>query len=384
MGRTERGRILHRRLDECAGKALVFLAGIAHRVKRFFKPSPPPVQEAKRVGVLTLGAIGDLLLVTALLAGLRRALPEAQIEVVTSKANEAVVPLLPKSIASASFSITNLCGMLSHIRAARYDILIDTAQWARVSALVGALSGAARTVGFSTPGQHRHYAFDHVVPHRDDRHEKDNFLALGRALFPALTGELDLHIPERPSEACKDLPDSKTVFCHMWPSGLHSHLKEWPAEYWGELAIALADAGYTVIFTGGPQDAPAAKAFLAQHIPATYLEKKYIFSIAGKADLSDLAFCLRRADAVISVNTGIMHLAAIAGAPTIALNGPTNPLRWGPSGPKTCALLPEKGRSAYLNLGFEYGDTTESVLRHLSVATVRDALAEFGIMLPKS
>jgi len=74
-----------------------------------------------------------------------------------------------------------------------------------------------------------------------------------------------------------------------------------------------------------------------------------------------------------------MHLAAIAGVPTIALNGPTNPLRWGPLGPKTRALLPEKGRSAYLNLGFEYGDTTEIVLRHLPVVAVREALAEFGI-----
>jgi ADP-heptose:LPS heptosyltransferase len=322
-----------------------------------------------------------LLLVTALLSGLRKALPEAEIEVITSKANAAVVPLLPEGIASVSFSVTDIRGMISHIRAARYDILIDTAQWARISALVGAASGAGRTVGFSTPGQHRHYAFDHVVPHRSDRHEKDNFLALGRALFPALTGDPEIRVPERPSHACKDLPDSKVIFCHMWPAGLLSHLKEWPAEYWSELAVSLAETGYTVLFTGEPQDASATEAFLKQHVPAAYLEKKFIRSIAGKINLSDLAYCLRRAEAVVSVNTGIMHLAAIAGAPTVALNGPTNPLRWGPSGPKTCALLPGKGRSAYLNLGFEYGDTTENVLRHLPVAAVRDALAGFGIML---
>jgi ADP-heptose:LPS heptosyltransferase len=117
-----------------------------------------------------------------------------------------------------------------------------------------------------------------------------------------------------------------------------------------------------VIFTGGAQDAPATEAFLARHIPAAYLEKKLIRSIAGKIplpDLPDVASCLRRADAVVSVNTGIMHLAAIAGAPTISLEGPTNPLRWGPCGPKTRPLLPEKGRSAYLYLGFEYENATE-------------------------
>jgi len=165
----------------------------------------------------------------------------------------------------------------------------------------------------------------------------------------------------------------------MWGSGLYPHLKEWPANYWGGLAVSLADAGYTVIFTGDPQNAPATERFLEWQIPASYLDKNSIRSIAGKINLPDLAYCLRRADAVISVNTGIMHLAAIAGAPTIALNGAVNPLRWGPLGPKTCALLPEKGRSAYLNLGFEYEDTRDNVLRHLRVKTVRDALAEFGI-----
>ena len=165
----------------------------------------------------------------------------------------------------------------------------------------------------------------------------------------------------------------------MWPSGLRSHLKEWPANYWAELAVSLADAGYTVLFTGDQQDTSATELFLEWQIPTSYLDKNLIRSIAGKISLPDLAYCLRRADAVVSVNTGIMHLAAIAGAPTIALNGAVNPSRWGPLGPKTRALLPEKGRSAYLNLGFEYEDTTDNVLRHLPVATVRDALAEFGI-----
>ncbi|MDR3175352.1 MAG: hypothetical protein LBU06_02300, partial [Desulfovibrio sp.] len=61
-GSAERGRMLNRRVDEFVGKPLVALAGVAHRTKRFFRPLPPPVQEERRIAVLTLGAIGDLLL----------------------------------------------------------------------------------------------------------------------------------------------------------------------------------------------------------------------------------------------------------------------------------------------------------------------------------
>lgn len=46
-GRLERGRLLHRRLDVFVGKPLVALAGVAHKIKRFFRPPSPPVQDGK-------------------------------------------------------------------------------------------------------------------------------------------------------------------------------------------------------------------------------------------------------------------------------------------------------------------------------------------------
>ena len=70
-------------MDTLAGKPLVVLAGLAHRGARLFRPPRPAAREAGRIGVVCLGAIGDLLLATALLSGLRRELPEATIEVIT-------------------------------------------------------------------------------------------------------------------------------------------------------------------------------------------------------------------------------------------------------------------------------------------------------------
>ena len=74
-----------------------------------------------------------------------------------------------------------------------------------------------------------------------------------------------------------------------------------------------------------------------------------------------------------------MHLAALAGAPTVGLHGPTNPLRWGPVGRHVRALLPHKGPYAYLNLGFEYPRPFKPCLDSLPVEDVADALHSLGL-----
>ncbi len=375
----ERGNRMQRRLDSWVGIPLVVMAGCGKRIRKILPSSGGKTEDAGRIGVICLGAIGDLLLATGLLNGLRVALPRASLEIVTSGANAAACGLLPSGCRAASYGVKDIPGIVRHIRAARYDILFDTGQWPRISALISAVSGAASTDGFSTPGQYRHYAYDIAVPHRSDRHETDNFLALGRAVFPHLTGAPSVALPDGPSSGCPCLPETGLVFCHMWPSGLHSSLKEWPRAAWAALAAGLLDAGYTPVFTGGPGDAAATQTFFEEYGLGKTRAGNRALNVAGAMALPDLAYHFHRAAAVVSVNTGTMHLAAIAGAPTIGLHGPTNPLRWGPVGPAARALLPASGRSAYLNLGFEYPPDADAVLRHLPVSEVLTALRSFGL-----
>jgi ADP-heptose:LPS heptosyltransferase len=111
-----------------------------------------------------------------------------------------------------------------------------------------------------------------------------------------------------------------------------------------------------------------------------------LLSLAGKASLLDAAAYLNSAAAVVSVNTGTMHLAALLGSPLVALHGPTNPDRWGPNYPgstrhhKTIILGPgmQEG-GAYLNLGFEYSDNPIYLMDQISVEAVISALRKFSI-----
>ncbi len=369
---SERGNCWHRWLDYWAGIPLAYTTAAIRLAHRQTTPS-----SLHRLGFLCLGAIGDVLLLSALITALRERLPLAHFSLLTSRANASAVRLVPGIDAYASFGVREIPAMISWLRSQHLDVLLDSTQWARLGAILSHMSGASVTVGFATKGQHRALGYTHMVAHRNDRHEVDNFLALGRVLYADLTGTPHLELPTSPPQDTPVELDKKSqhcVFLHMWPAGIHADLKEWPAPYWAALACKLAQHGYAVYLTGGATDAGRNAAFLRTFpdCPAR--------SLAGRVSLQGMAWLFARAAGVVSVNTGTMHLAALAGAPTVGLHGPTNPLRWGPVGPHVRALLPHTGAYAYLNLGFEYPRQRSYCLDSLPVEDVCAALHDLNVL----
>ena len=111
-----------------------------------------------------------------------------------------------------------------------------------------------------------------------------------------------------------------------------------------------------------------------------------LINLAGQADLVTTAAYLQKAAAVVSVNTGTMHLAALLEVPLVALHGPTNPDRWGPtypgSGSKVTPIVIGPGLDeggAYLNLGFEYPQNPQYLMNQISPQDVIEALRQFSI-----
>ena len=384
---AERGNSLNRFLDRWAGIPLALGTAGLRAVAR---PAPNGADKPGRVGFLCLGAIGDMLLFSSVVAALRRRLPHARFFLLTSRSNACTAGLVPGIDESASFGVRQIPAMVAWLRSKKLDVLLDSSQWPRLGAVLSNLSGAERTIGFDTPGQHRAFGYTCKVPHRGDRHEIENFMALGRAMYADLSGEPRLSLPAAPPEdalhaermLAGGMPaggmergqSRPRIFLHMWPSGIHAWLKEWSAGRWNALARELDKRGFQVCLTCARAEARRNAAFLAAHpgCPALSLGEENL-SLAG------LAWMLSRAAAVVSVNTGIMHLAALTGTPTVGLHGPTNPLRWGPLGRATRSLLPRKGPCAYLNLGFEYPRPLTPCLNSLPVSDVLEALEQLGV-----
>jgi ADP-heptose:LPS heptosyltransferase len=98
--------------------------------------------------------------------------------------------------------------------------------------------------------------------------------------------------------------------------------------------------------------------------------------LIGREDISEVARVLTHAEMLVTVNTGIMHLGAILGVPTVSINGPTSIHRWGPIGPRVVNVCPPDESGGFLDLGFEYRGRLENVMEKISVADVLHAVQQ--------
>ncbi len=111
--------------------------------------------------------------------------------------------------------------------------------------------------------------------------------------------------------------------------------KAWPLPHYAELARKLAADGAAIWVLGGPNETPLA-AEIAKAGGAS------VRDLTGP-DLRNAILALKAADAAVSNDSGLMHIAAALGTPTIAIFGPTRPRLWAPLNPLAAALEPPDG-----------------------------------------
>lgn len=345
-----RGNPARKIADRYAGIPLLRLIGALP------KRQPPDV--VRRIGVLRTAAIGDTLLLSGVLRDLRNGFPSADLVLVTGTDNAEAGALISAGVARhLTISVRDPFGSLAKLRQEHFDILLDTGAWPRLDALLAALSGARFRVGFRTPGQYRHYAYDRVTEHSAAVHESENFRALARAVGvesatkPSLS-RAALAVPAQ-------LPRKPFVVFHPWSGGYRGALKEWPAKRWVELARRLRSLEAAIIVTGSTANASGSER-LARAIKALGMSAE---SMAGRLSLAQLGALLCQSLIVVSVNTGVMHLSALLDVPTVALEGPSPSHRWGPIGARAVAVTSTLPGCGFLNLGFEYdGQRTDCML----------------------
>ena len=101
--------------------------------------------------------------------------------------------------------------------------------------------------------------------------------------------------------------------------------KQWTVLGWVELAQWLADRGLKIVVTAGNSEQD--HAYAANLFHSVSGES---INLAGKISLPALGYLLSKATLYVGTDTAVTHMAAALGVPTIALFGPSNPIKWGP------------------------------------------------------
>ncbi|MBE7219815.1 MAG: glycosyltransferase family 9 protein, partial [Caulobacteraceae bacterium] len=149
--------------------------------------------------------------------------------------------------------------------------------------------------------------------------------------------------------------------------------KAWAGERFGVLASRLLGeggplAGGRLLVLGAPGDRPAAEA------ARRGLPRAQVIDAVGRVDLLTAYAALQQARLFVGNDSGLMHMAAAAGAPTLGLFGPSDERLYAPWGPKGRAIRGKRSFADFLALDPELNQALPH-MRDLSVEAAFDAAA---------
>ena len=136
----------------------------------------PSVSPASRLLLIRPGGIGDAVLLIPMLLCLRQTYPDARIEVLAERRNFSAFALCPDI--DQIFCYDKLRDLAAVIRR-RYDVVIDSEQWHRLSAIVARIIRSLMKIGFGTNERKR--MFTHAVGYSHDTYERDKFSCVAQA-----------------------------------------------------------------------------------------------------------------------------------------------------------------------------------------------------------
>lgn len=345
-----------------------------------------------RILVLSIRAIGDMVLATPAIRALKEAFPAASFTVVCEKFSAEVFEASPRIAelipidrrALRGRPILEQLGMnLRWFRAVRrtpFDAAVDLFSGPR-SAQMAFVSRAPVRVGESVRSRRFYYTRPVDVEHRG-RHLVEQKMQI----VAPLTGEVRIPAPEiflrdeEREDAARVLArgpgGSGGPFAGLFPGAGWVH-KMWPADRFAALGDRLAANGFRVVVIGGPMDADACRRVAGAMSPRPMV-------LSGLPRLRDAMAVIERMSVFVSNDTGPMHIAAALGCPTVGLFGPSDTDKYRPWGDHTrvvsarlsCAPCPQLRDTCHLH-GRKAGECMERI-------PVDDVFAAAAALLDKT
>lgn len=291
----------------------------------------------KRILIIRLSAIGDVVMASSMIPVLRRAWPDAHIAWLVEPAGADLLRAnrgLDEVIVWPRGEWRRLWrerrwrelrrevhGFVRDLRARRFDLALD-AQGLLKSGVWARLSGASRRVGLGSREGSQWLMTERLARDANDPRIGSEYLAL--------VHHLDLDARHFPMDLRYDDTAAARARARLREAGVHDRYaviapfttrpqKHWFEDRWVTLARRVRDElGLTVVMLGGPGDAEAAARIEAA-------AEGGVHNLAGQTRLAESVAVIDGADLLIGVDTGLTHMGTALGRPTVALFGATRP-----------------------------------------------------------
>jgi ADP-heptose:LPS heptosyltransferase len=306
-------------------------------------PAPAFEFPVRRIAVVRALALGDLLCAVPALRALRSAFPDAEITLIGQAWAAGLVKRFPAylddhatfpgfpGIPEVPFDAASVHTFLASALARSFDLAVQLHGSGLSSNAFAALLGARATVGFVPPGAAGGPppAPGRWLPYPAHGHESRRLLELPRALGATGDDHPEFPLDSADREALAELratvdEDALEPGCYaVVHAGATDPQRRWSLTGFARVADALASAGLRVVLTGTAAES-GLTADLRRAMTAPALD------VAGRTSLGALAGLIDGARLVVTNDTGISHVAAGRGTPSVVIFRASDPERWAP------------------------------------------------------
>lgn len=274
------------------------------------------MKDVKRILVITLSNIGDVVLTLPVIGALSQNFRYATIDVVVGLRAKEVFEVDPRIrkmyIYDKAFTVTQKLKFLVNLMRNRYDLVVDLR-----SSLFGFLVGSKFWVKSIFKSEKRRI-------HKTDVHLnklKDLGLKIDSHSYPIWIGQIDADNMSRLLQRY-GISDSDSIVCIS--PGAKSHIKRWREDGFVEVCDRLIDEfKVKIVFVGDSSDYQICNRIINRM-------KNYAVSISGQTNLRELAWCIKHSRLLITNDSAPLHIAGSVGTPAVAIFGPTDYKKYGP------------------------------------------------------
>jgi ADP-heptose:LPS heptosyltransferase/GT2 family glycosyltransferase len=360
------------------------------------------LQRIRRILVVKLDHLGDVILSFPAIHRLRQIFPQAKITALVGSWAQSLTQMHPAVDEVLTYDFFQSQSLIPHkiltnqekkdvaawLRQFEFDLAIDLRRHPETREFLQ-LSGAEISVGFAQRNEFPWLSL--ALPGdpetslvRARRHIAQDFynlmemiaIAGGDTFYPRLElSDQDQDLARQHLFA--KLPPDSQVIIGISP-GAGSPFKCWPSDYYARLVdIFVERLEATVIFFGIQQERPLIESILKQMKNA-----QRAISMAGKLNINQFLFFLKNIDLFIGNNSGPIHMAAALEIPTLCINmAHIDPREWGPIAPNAAVIYMEKLCSPCYLGRVEHCPHDTLCLRRLHVEKVWEAALR--MLLPR-